>query len=107
MVLELSRAFTFFLSIASLYAVAANAFFAGNIHWTDRLPAMLLHLAIAACVCFGSGLLFAYPGDRRLTTTPPVRLFFWALALLPLLFFIAWYLTCGNPLRDSFGNTCG
>jgi hypothetical protein len=107
MLLELGRAMTFFLSIASLYAVATNAFFTVSSHWSDRLVAALLHLMIAACVCFGSGLLFAYPGDRRLSTTPPVKLFLWTLAVLPLIFFAAWYISCGNPLRVAVNLTCG
>jgi hypothetical protein len=107
MVLELGRAISFFLSIASLYAVAVNTFFATATRWQAQLPVMLLHLAIAACVCFGSGCLFAYAGDRRLTSTAPVRLFLWALAILPVLYFVGWYLACGNPLRDTVGVTCG
>ncbi len=107
MFLELGRAISFFLSIASLYEVAVDAFFGVSTHWPDRLTVGLLRLVIAAFVCFGSGLLFAHPGDKRVTQTPPVRLFFWALAVLPLLFFAAWYVTCGNPLRDAYNSTCG
>jgi hypothetical protein len=106
MVLELGRAISFFLSLASLYAVVTNTFFVTATHWRTQLPVMLLHLAVAACVCFGSGLLFAYPGDRKLTTTVPVRMFLWALTILPILFFVGWYVSCGNPLRDSFGVAC-
>jgi hypothetical protein len=105
--LELGRAITFFLSIASLLAVAKNTFFLESLRWSDRLPAMLLHLVVAACICFGSGLLFAYPTERGLMRTPPVRMFLWALALVPVLFFVGWYLNCGNPLRPQFGLACG
>jgi hypothetical protein len=107
MLLELGRVVSFFLSIAALYAVAINTFFIAASHWRTQLSVMLLHLAVAACVCLGSGMLFAYPGDRRLTATMPVRLFLWALAILPVLFAVGWYISCGNPLRDAFGVACG
>ena len=107
MELELGRALSFFLSLASLIAVAINTFFVTASHWQTQLPVMLLHLAVAACVCFGSGCLFAYPGETRLTATAPVRLFFWTLAILPILFAVGWYLACGNPLRDVVGGACG
>ena len=69
MFLELGRAISFFLSIASLYEVAVDAFFGVSTHWPDRLAVGLLRLVIAAFVCFGSGLLFAHPGDKRVTQT--------------------------------------
>jgi hypothetical protein len=106
MLLELGRAITFFLSIGSLYWVVTDAFFGVSTHWSERLLVAMARLLVAGCVCLGSGLLFAHPGDQRITQTPPVRLFFWALAVLPLLFFAAWYITCGNPLR-GYNGTCG
>jgi hypothetical protein len=107
MALELGRAISFFLSLASLYAVAINTFMVTATHWRTQMPVMFLHLGVAACMCFGSGLLFAYPGDRPVTSTVPVRMFFWALVILPVIFFLGWYITCGNPLRDSISSTCG
>jgi hypothetical protein len=97
MLLELGKALSFLASILSLYLVAASAFFAPATFWNDRLLLALPELGIAACICFLSGLLFAWPSrsnpDARqsLISTLPVRLFLWAVAAMAVLFVISWY----------------
>jgi hypothetical protein len=97
MVLELSRALSFFLSILSLYPVLTSAFFVPGSHWQDRLAMSLLRIALAACVCFISGLLFSWPSPanpagQSLTSTLPVRMFLWTLTGMAILFAVSWYL---------------
>ncbi len=102
MLLELGKPLSFLLSILSLYPVAISAFFAPTARWEDRLFLALPKLAIAACVCLSSGLLFSWPSrlnpaaDRPLTSTLPVRLFLCAIPLLAMLFVLGWYLVCGG-----------
>jgi hypothetical protein len=103
--LELGKALSFFLSILSLYALMASAFFVPGSRWDERLAGSLLRIAVAACVCFASGLLFRQsaaaattpenppaPEEPPVIQTLPVRLFFWALSGMALLFFLSWYL---------------
>ncbi|HEX3435416.1 MAG TPA: hypothetical protein VHT24_01515 [Pseudacidobacterium sp.] len=98
MLLELGKAFSFFLSILSLYPVALSAFFVPGTRWEERLVMALLRIAFAACVCFASGLLFSLPSPANseesppLMATLPVRLFFWAIAGMVVLFVTSWYL---------------
>lgn len=111
MLLDLSRAFSFALSIASLYWVTMAAFFVPGTQWQDRLSLAVLRLALAACVCFLSGLLFSWPAcagqhsfHQPLVSTLPVQLFFWTLAAIAVLFIGSWYLAsypCSiNPTGD-------
>lgn len=98
MLLELARAFSFFLSILSLYWMAISAFFVPGSRFEDRLMLALLRLAFAACVCFLSGILFSWPSRTRrrhphLVSTLPVQLFFWTLAAVAILFIGSWYLS--------------
>lgn len=97
MLLELGRALSFFFSILSLGPVLVSAFFVPGSPWRERLAMALLKLGIAACVCFGSGLLFAWPAPEGRNTqawvsTLPVRLFFWAMTGIATLFALSWYL---------------
>jgi cation transport ATPase len=98
MFLELSKAFSFFLSILSLYPIALSAFFVPGSRWQERLTMSLLKIALAACVCFASGFLFSWSSQtnpeagQSLISTLPVRLFFWAMAGMAILFVISWYL---------------
>ncbi len=122
MLLELGKAISLFASILVLYPVLVSAFFVPGAHWEDRLLETLLKLGIAACVCFGSGLLFAWhgaspnshaqdnqsqQGHLQLRSTLPVQLFWWALLVIGLVFAVGWYVTCGNPLRMYINPTCG
>lgn len=98
MLLDFSKAISFFLSIVSLYWVMLSAFFVPGSRWQERLAVCLLRVALAACICFASGLLFtARPAgtgkiDRSPISTLPVRLFFWALGGMALLFVLSWYI---------------
>jgi hypothetical protein len=92
--LEIGKALSFLTSILSLCALMASAFFVPGSRWEDRLVGSLLRIALAGCVCFASGLLFrsAEQVDGPVTRTLPVRLFFWTLAGMTLLFALSWYL---------------
>src|ERR1700761_3862258 len=94
MLLEMGKAVSLLMSILSLCAVLASAFLTPGARWEERLIASLLRIALAGCVCFASGLLFrtAEPEDASVTQTLPVRLFFWALAGMTVLFVVSWYL---------------
>ena len=87
------------LSILSLCALLAHAFFVPGAGWEDRLLDGLGMLGLAASVCFASGLVFEIPNRRfdpeptpSLTHTLPVRLFFWAAGLMAVLFAVSWFL---------------
>ena len=98
MVLELSKALSFLLSILSLYPVMMSAFFVPGARWEERLALAFYKIALAGCVCFASGLLFSWPSTESskaqasLMSTLPVRMFFWAVAGMSLLFLASWYL---------------
>jgi hypothetical protein len=104
MILDISKAFSFLLSMMSLYYVVQSAFFVPGTHWEDRLELALAKIALAACVCFASGLLFSWRQqtdrgqhdphayDEPLMSTLPVRMFFWTLLGVAILFALAWYL---------------
>ena len=107
MLLEIGKALSFFVSILSLYRVAIGAFFVPGSVWDDRLATGVYRLAIAACACFTSGLLFTWPAQSNpeagqpLTSTLPVRLFFWSAAGIGMLFVSTWYLICGAGVGQS------
>lgn len=98
MFLELARSLSFFLSMLSLYPVMMNAFFVPGTHWEERLEMALLRVTFSACLCFASGILYSWHSSATpepaepLMETLPVRLFFWALAGMALLFAISWWL---------------
>jgi hypothetical protein len=98
MVLDLARAVTFFLSILSLYWVMLSAFFVPGSRWQERLAECLIRVAVAACVCVASGLLFAWrprvQGQEAVSpaATLPMRLFFWGMAGIGVLFALSWYI---------------
>jgi len=96
--LEFGRAIALIVSILSLYPVMLSAFFVPGTGWEDRLFLSLYRVAVAACVCFASGLLFAYRPRASIKavgavmTTLPVRLFLWAMGVMMVLFAVSWYL---------------
>lgn len=98
MFLELGKALSFFLSILSLYPVALSAFFVPGSRWQERLTMSLVKVAFAGCVCFASGLLFSLQPQESLEEEPslmstlPVRMFFWTLLGMAVLFVLSWYL---------------
>ena len=97
-VLELGRILSFFLSIMALCEAMISAFFIPGMRWQERLAASALRIAIAGCICFASGLLFNMNSRVRgarnpsLLATFPVRLFFWTLLGMAILFALSWYL---------------
>lgn len=112
MLLDLTRALTFFLSIVSLYAAAISAFFVPGTLWEDRIWMALLRLALAACICFLSGMLFVWPSRATTHTQPslistlPVQMFFWSLGLIVILFIGSWYLAT-YPCNINISHDCG
>jgi hypothetical protein len=110
MFLELFQVVSFVFSLLSLYWVTISAFFVPGSRWQDRLTVALLRLALAACVCFFSGLLFSWPKRRQrfhpsLLSTLPVQLFFWALAGIAVLFVSSWYIA-SYPCTINATNDC-
>jgi hypothetical protein len=82
---ELAKGISFLLSLASLYALLGRALFLlPGTHWQTRLPGALEALALAASLCFATGLLFIL--------TAPVQLFFWTVTLAVILFLVSGYL---------------
>jgi hypothetical protein len=92
--LEMGKALSFFMSILSLYALLTSAFLVPGSHWDERLEGALARIALAACICFASGFLFSVSAkpEPPVTRTLPVKMFFWALAGMAVLFFLSWYL---------------
>ena len=69
MVLEIAKAISFTLSLLSLYPVLFSAFFVPGAGWEDRLFLCLDRLALSACICFASGLLFCWPSPTVCANT--------------------------------------
>jgi hypothetical protein len=87
------------VSILSLCALLGHAFFMPGVGWEDRLFDGLGMMGLAASVCFASGLVFEIPNRKfdpgpaiPLTHTLPVRLFFWAVGLMAVIFAVSWFL---------------
>jgi hypothetical protein len=110
--LDLAKALSFFASILSLYWVTVSAFFIPGARWEERLILALSKLALAACISFASGLLFCWPSPsnptrgQALTSTLPVRLFFWSTAGIAVLFATSWYLLCRAPIYGNIYPAC-
>jgi hypothetical protein len=98
LMLELAKAVSFLVCILSIYWTAISAFFVPGAQWEERLWLAGFKLLAAAAVCFYSGMVFSWPSRtnptafQRLTATMPVRLFFWAVAGIAVLFALSWYL---------------
>ncbi len=105
MLLDLGKAFSFLACIVVLYRAAIDAFFVPGTQWEDRLLLALMKISLAACVCLLSGLIFTWPvatnpgRTEAFAATLPVRLFFWALLGITLLFLCSWYL--GDLAREA------
>jgi hypothetical protein len=95
--LDLAKALSFFACIVVVYHAAIHTFFVPGLKWEERLALAVLKLALAACVCFLSGMVFTWPTrtnpDRglALTATLPVRFFLWSAAGIAVLFICSWY----------------
>jgi hypothetical protein len=111
MLLDLTRALSFFLSLVSLYWVTIGAFFVPGSSLQERLITALLRVAFAASVSFLSGLLFSWPSRARrplhqpLMSTLPVQLFLWVLAGIAILFLSSWYLAT-YPCSINISHDC-
>ncbi len=107
--LELAKAVSFLVCILSLYWAAISAFFVPGAQWEERLWIAAFKLLCAAAICFYSGMVFSWPSRtnptafQRLTSTMPVRLFFWALASIAVLFVMSWYLADAETQAMSLG----
>ena len=99
MLLELLKPLSFLVSLLSLYPVLLSAFFVPGTRWEERLEMALLRVALAACICFTSGFLFALPelgvrggAHEPVLRTLPVRVFFFAVGGMAVLFALTWWL---------------
>lgn len=97
MLLDLAKALSFFSCIVAVYHAAIHPFFVPGARWEERLTLALTKLAFAACVSFLSGMVFTWPSrtnpdqGQALTSTLPVRFFFWSAAGIGVLFLSSWY----------------
>lgn len=95
---EVAKPVALVFSILSLYAVFNAAFLGLSIDMHQRIWDSLSRLALAAAICWISGLIFSdarhdgVRAVRRLTTTLPVQLFCWAAVAMLVLFVVSWYL---------------
>jgi hypothetical protein len=97
--LQIAKFFGLAGSILSLYDLFGQAFLVPGSGWDDRLISALATLGLTASVCFASGLLFEIPSRKfdpepvpPLMQTLPVRLFFWGVSLVALMFLLSWFL---------------
>lgn len=96
--LEVAKMFAFLTCILSIYWAAISAFFVPGAQWEERLWMAAFKLLAAAAICFYSGMIFAWPSKYNptalhpITSTLPVRLFFWAVGGIAVLFTLSWYL---------------
>jgi hypothetical protein len=108
MLLDLTKALSFFVSMLALYPVIAGAFFVPGSHWQDRLLLALARMGLAGCLALVSGILFAKPwvnndgseqdrtgqdgAGQRLLAALPVRIYLWTILGVAILFVLSWYL---------------
>ncbi len=98
MFLELARPVTLLASMLSLLAVFHTAFLGSETSFQQRLYDSLGVLLLAAGISLLSGLTFSEGKDHplaaspHLTSTFPVKLFFWTTGIMAVLFLLAWYL---------------
>ena len=97
--LQIAKFFGLTGSILSLYLLLGHAFFIPGSGWGDRLISGLATLGLTGSICFASGLLFEIPNRKfdpepvpPLLRTLPVRLFFWGVSLMAVMFLLSWFL---------------
>ena len=97
--LQVAKFIALALSILSLCLLLEHAFFVPGSPWPDRLLDALAMLGLTGSICFASGLIFEIPSRKfdpeptpPLTHTLPVRLFFWGVGLMAVLFALSWFL---------------
>jgi len=92
--------------------VGVAAFFQPGSWWEDRLWSAVGELLVSCCICFAGGTLFRWPAKGNpdagvpLTSTLPVRVFFWGAAGIAVLFGASWYLVCGAPCLPNIAQSC-
>jgi hypothetical protein len=97
MMLDIAKALSFFLSILSLGPVVLSAFFVPGSRLEDRLVLALENIALAGCICFLSGILFARPwrvdarNGEHVIETLPVKMYLWTVFGVAVLFSLSWY----------------
>jgi hypothetical protein len=97
MLVEVARPVTLISTILSLYALFHTAFLipVGSLH--QRIYESLEMLALAAAISVVGGLVFSESTSKsargviRLTSTLPVRVFFWSASVMLILFVVSWY----------------
>jgi hypothetical protein len=103
MLLDLGKSLSFLASLLSLYPLLYSALLEPGMHVPDRILLSLNRAALSAACCFLSGYLFlranpeAYPSNRYgsgqpIFSTLPVRIYFYALGAMVLLFSGSWFL---------------
>jgi hypothetical protein len=98
MLLDLTKALSFFVSMLALYPVVAGAFFVPGSHWQDRLILAAARTGLAGCLALVSGILFAKPwvyqggAGRRLMAALPVQIYLWTILGVAILFVLTSYL---------------
>jgi hypothetical protein len=108
MLLELGKFCSLLLGILCLCAVFHCAFLVQDTSLIDRLVAALKMLAGTAVICYGSGWIFhrwdlmVGIKDSSIVSSLPMKLFWWALLGMAVLFIVSWYLEYYYmPLRRS------
>jgi hypothetical protein len=105
MLLDLGKSLSFLASLVSLCSLLLSACFESGTRWPDRILLSLSHAAVAAACCFLSGYFFLrttpldqmekpvrYGGGQAIFSTLPVRIYFYALGGMVLLFVGSWFL---------------
>jgi hypothetical protein len=98
LLLDLGKSLTFLAGLLSLYPLLFSAFFVPDVTWQDRILLSLAKVVVSACLCFASGLLFVASTHPRSLSLPPVlatlpvKVFFWALVGMVVLFAASWFL---------------
>jgi len=113
MILDLSKAASFLLSIFSLLHLTARAFFYPEPRWQERLILALPSLALATAVCLLAGLLFRWPArhnpdaNQPFADTLPVRLYLWAIPTLAILFTLCCIILWQSKCSNAWSSACG
>ncbi len=93
---EITKLLALISCILSLYGLFYAAFLEPAVDWEQSVWQSLSLLVIAAGICVVSGLIFREtmrPADGvPLSSTLPVRMFYWASSLMLVLFLLSWYL---------------
>ncbi len=112
MILDLSKAASFLLSILSLLHLTARAFFYPEPRWQDRLLLALPALALATGICFAAGILFRWPARHNpdaglaLGETLPMRLYLWTIPTLAILFTLCCYILWQSTCATAWSTAC-